>query len=147
MKSTPRQALASCAELRPTPTPTKCYATQTRRCTRPSAGKARYVVFDESMRRCIQRRLKLENDLRKAIGTEQLSLAFQPIVSLAHREIYGVEALLRWHHPIEGMIGPAEFIPVAEECDLIHTLGDWVLGLGACKWQNGLRRLVRKRRR
>ncbi len=101
------------------------------------AGKARYVVFDESMRRCIQRRLKLENDLRKAIGTEQLSLAFQPIVSLAHREIYGVEALLRWHHPIEGMIGPAEFIPVAEECDLIHTLGDWVLRTGClqmAKW-------------
>jgi diguanylate cyclase (GGDEF)-like protein/PAS domain S-box-containing protein len=101
------------------------------------AGKARYVVFDDSMRRCVQRRLKLENDLRKAIGTEQLSLVFQPIVSLPDGDIYGVEALLRWHHPTEGMIGPAEFIPVAEECDLIHALGDWVLRTGCrqmAKW-------------
>ncbi len=90
-------------------------------------GKACYVVFDASMRESVQRRLKLEGDLRRAVGTSQLRLTYQPIVSLHNGVLYGVEALMRWDHPTEGMIDPAEFIPIAEESDLILSLGEWAL--------------------
>lgn len=94
------------------------------------AGKARYVVFDASMRERLQRRLRLESDLRKAIEANELSLACQPILSLSTGEIRSVELLLRWKHPTEGPIGPGEFVPIAEESDLIHFLGEWALVTG-----------------
>lgn len=95
-------------------------------------GKARYVVFDESMRQAAQRHLQLEHDLHKAVAGEQLSLAYEPLVSLSTGELLEVEALVRWEHPVEGEIDPAEFQPIAEESDLVHPLGAWALS-AACR--------------
>jgi diguanylate cyclase (GGDEF)-like protein len=72
-------------------------------------------------------RLTLENDLRQAIGRDELALVFQPQVDFASERIQGVEALLRWHHPQRGPISPMEFIPLAEESGYIIELGQWVL--------------------
>ncbi len=104
-------------------------------------GRGRYVVFDASMRERVQRRLYLENDLRKAISEQQLLLTYQPIVSLSTGELVSVEALVRWKHPAEGLISPGEFIPIAEESDLILILDQWVLREGCrqlAEWQAAL---------
>jgi EAL domain-containing protein (putative c-di-GMP-specific phosphodiesterase class I) len=94
------------------------------------AGKACYVVFDASMRQRVQRNMRLENELRRALADEagQLSLVYQPIVSLQTGELCGVEALLRWQHPDEGNVSPREFIPIAEESGLSARLSEWVIG-------------------
>lgn len=91
------------------------------------AGRGRVKVFDPTMRERVQRRMELENDLRKALGTGQLMLHYQPIVSLETGRVADFEALARWRHPEKGMISPAEFIPVAEDSNLIVPLGDWVM--------------------
>jgi diguanylate cyclase (GGDEF)-like protein/PAS domain S-box-containing protein len=104
-------------------------------------GKARYVVFDEAMRKRVLRRLKLETDLRRAIDEQQFYLVYQPIVSLTTGEIKSVEALLRWRHPTEGLVSPGEFVPIAEESDLILHIGDWVLREGVRQMTDWVQRL------
>jgi len=92
-----------------------------------SLGKARYEVFDADMRASVMARLQLETDLRHAIDGGEFRNFYQPIVDLVSGEIVGFEALLRWQHPRRGMLGPEEFIPVAEETGLIRELGWWNL--------------------
>ena len=101
-------------------------------------GKGRCELFDPAMHSAAVTRLQFETDLRHALERDELSLAYQPIVSLATDRIAGVEALLRWRHPDRGFISPSDFIPVAEESGAILQIGAWVLRV-ACEqlaeWQ------------
>src|ERR1700756_2324419 len=92
-----------------------------------SLGKARYEICDADMRASVMARLQLEMDLHRALEHNEFQNFYQPIVSLASGEIVGFEALLRWDHPTRGLVGPHEFIPVAEETGLIRELGWWNL--------------------
>jgi EAL domain-containing protein (putative c-di-GMP-specific phosphodiesterase class I) len=90
-------------------------------------GRARYELFDEAMRSRAIGRLRVENDLRRALEHGQLRLEYQPLVWLSDRSIRSVEALLRWDHPAQGVVMPAQFIPIAEANGLIEPIGRWVL--------------------
>lgn len=92
-----------------------------------SLGKARFEVFNADMRASVMARLELETDLRRALDREEFCNYYQPIVSLSNGEINGFESLLRWQHPTRGLLGPKEFISVAEETGLIRELGWWSL--------------------
>ncbi len=92
-----------------------------------SLGKARYEVFDADMRASVMARLQLETDLRRAIEREEFRNFYQPIVALESGLMVGFEALLRWQHPTRGLVGPEEFIFVAEETGMIRELGWWSL--------------------
>ena len=90
-------------------------------------GKARYEVFDTEMHRQAMSRMHLENDLRRAVDSQEFMLYYQPILSLDSGCLVGFEALMRWQHPIQGLKYPSDFIAVAEEIGLITSLSSWGL--------------------
>jgi diguanylate cyclase (GGDEF)-like protein len=87
-----------------------------------------FQFYESSMEHSISEHVRLESDLRRALEQQhQLEVYYQPQACLVSRRIIGMEALVRWRHPTRGMIGPADFIPLAEETGIINQLGDWVL--------------------
>jgi diguanylate cyclase (GGDEF)-like protein/PAS domain S-box-containing protein len=92
-----------------------------------ASGKSCHELFDNEMHEEMVSLLQLENDLRRAIERQEFELYYQPIVSLTSGRIAGFEALVRWNHPEQGLIGPGKFISIAEETGMIVALGEWVL--------------------
>ncbi len=91
------------------------------------SGRAKFEIFDASMRVQVVDRFRTESELREAVENDDLDVHYQPIVEIRSGRTVGVEALVRWMHPARGLIAPSHFIPVAEETGLIDQLGDVVL--------------------
>jgi diguanylate cyclase (GGDEF)-like protein len=93
-----------------------------------SQGRDRAVFFSNEMAEQVEHRRSVELDLRAALENQELDLHYQPIIACDTGAVMGVEALLRWHHPLYGSMPPAEFIPIAENAGLLPEIGEWVLG-------------------
>ena len=102
-------------------------------------GGSHCEVFDTAVLQSHQAELQLEGDLKDALERREFRLVYQPIVSTASNHIIGFEALVRWHHPVLGVISPVDFIPIAERTELIVPLGEWILREACIRlkaWQN-----------
>lgn len=102
-------------------------------------GRNCFSYFTRTMDEAARSRMRMSNDLRSALAEEQFWIAYQPIIELASGRIHKAEALLRWQHPTHGLIGPADFIPLAEETGLIIDIGNWVFREAAAQvaqWRN-----------
>ena len=107
-----------------------------------AAGRRTYRFFDPAMEQQANHRRELEADLRAALAEGSFELHYQPQVDLRSDRVTGCEALLRWRHPVRGMVSPADFVPVAEETGLIEEIGQWVLRTAcaeAASWPNHVR--------
>ena len=92
-----------------------------------NTGRGRYCFYELEMNARLQASVKLEQDLKDAFANDEFELFYQPIASLDDDKITSFEALLRWNHPVRGVVSPVEFVPVAEKTGLIIPLGEWVL--------------------
>ncbi|MGP1383180.1 MAG: EAL domain-containing protein [Thainema sp.] len=101
-------------------------------------GRAKYEIFDADMHTQALKRMNLEHDLRRAIDQQELIIHYQPIVTLSSQTLIGFEALIRWQHPTQGLVSPADFIPIAEETGLIVAIDQWLLQ-AACQQLVGWR--------
>jgi len=90
-------------------------------------GRGRFVFYDDAMNSELQRQKRVEDDFRLALERDELEVYYQPIVHARSQKLAGVEALVRWNHPQNGVVSPHEFISIAEERGMIADLGRWVL--------------------
>ncbi len=97
-----------------------------------ASGKNGYMFFNTDMNSCYHERLTLENELRQAINNSEFEVHYQPQVNVKSDRIVGLEALIRWQHPVHGLLNPSGFIDLAEEVGLISDITDWVLN-EACR--------------
>jgi diguanylate cyclase (GGDEF)-like protein len=107
-----------------------------------SEERNQYRFFESEMGRAALERSRLELDLRDAFAKDQFVLFYQPCVNIVNGQIVCCEALIRWRHPLRGLISPAEFIPIAEDIGLIGRLGEWVVNracLEAVGWPRGIK--------
>jgi len=95
-----------------------------------------FQFFEAAMEHSISERVRLENDLRRALERNELAVFYQPQARMDNGEIIGAEALVRWFHPTRGMVSPLEFIPMAEETGLIIAIGEWVLRTACAQMRN-----------
>jgi diguanylate cyclase (GGDEF)-like protein/PAS domain S-box-containing protein len=105
------------------------------------SNRGSYQFFRPEMQHAFELRGSIRTDLKVALGRNEFELMFQPIVQVSDRQIKGVEALLRWHHPSRGLVSPAQFIPIAEESGFIRELGAWVLHqacMAALEWPDSV---------
>ncbi len=90
-------------------------------------GRGTCCFFNADMQNEAEDRIRIEQDLKTGIRQRQFRLLYQPLINAADQSLQGFEALIRWHHPVRGVVPPNEFIPIAEESGLIMELGDWVI--------------------
>jgi diguanylate cyclase len=95
--------------------------------TAKQRGKARFVRYADGMREPVLAHMQLGGEIRQGLENDEFRVVYQPIMELDGKRLIGVEALVRWHHPTRGVVGPAEFIPAAERTGLIVPLGRFVL--------------------
>ena len=100
-----------------------------------ATGGASYRIFEPQMEVAITARHLLRTELARALSNNELELRYQPIVDLERRRVSTLEALLRWRHPYRGYVSPCDFIPLAEQTGLIHSIGAWAIQQ-ACKDAN-----------
>ena len=93
-------------------------------------GRNRYKFFDQEMNQETNEHLEIERSLYKALANEEFELYYQPQLNLQTETIVGIEALIRWNHPVKGLVSPSYFIHIAEESELILEIGNWVLKEG-----------------
>ena len=98
-------------------------------------GRNQYHFFTKDLSRIVTERLKTEINLRQALERQEFLLHYQPQIDIRTRRVAGLEALIRWNQPDEGLIPPGKFIPLAEESGLILPVGDWILGEAAQQWR------------
>lgn len=91
------------------------------------SGRSRAQIFGSAIQEKMVRRLEVERELHRGIERDELTVAYQPLVSLGDGELIGFEALVRWRHPEKGLIQPEEFVPIAEESELIRKVDTWVM--------------------
>ena len=90
-------------------------------------GRGNVQYFEAAMAGVMQDRVRLESELHDALAQGQLEMHYQPKVDTATGLVHGAEALIRWRHPLRGMVPPGDFIPLAEECGVIAAIGEWVI--------------------
>lgn len=104
-------------------------------------GRGTHRFFEATMNERLRTRQNLEQELRRGIEAGEFELYYQPLYQIARQRIIGYEALIRWNHPVRGLVSPVDFIPIAEESGLIVPLGRWVLETAcqeASQWEGGL---------